>query len=176
MAFGTFAISIIYIFLLKWLTKPLLYLSMMAILIGFVLLGGWNWLKRSEYDPEAESKNYRFSTSGAITAWVVGFLYFLFISCCWNNIKVGVAIVEAASEFVTQNLRILIVPLISFFIFVSYIAYWLITAVHLYSIGEPEFEENAFFANIKWKDDTRNSWYFFLFGVCWSIAFFICIQ
>ena len=92
MAFGTFFISILYIVLLKWLTKPLLYLSMIAILIGFVVLGGWNWLNRSEYDPEAESKNYDFSTSGAITAWVLGFLYFLLIACCWNSIKVGVAI------------------------------------------------------------------------------------
>jgi hypothetical protein len=101
MAFGTFLISILYIVLLRWLTKPLLYLSMMAILIGFVVLGGWNWLKRSEYDPVAESKNYDFATSGAITAWVVGFFYFLLISCCWNSIKVGVAIMEAASDFVS---------------------------------------------------------------------------
>jgi len=50
MAVATIVISIAYIFLLKWLTKPLLYTSMLIILIGFVLLGGWLWLKKADYD------------------------------------------------------------------------------------------------------------------------------
>lgn len=139
MSFATFFISIAYIYLLKMFTKPLLYASMLTILLGFVLLGGWCWLKRSEYDPDAESKNYNYSQSGAISAWFVGFVYFILIACCWNNIKLGAAILEAASHFVTQNLRILLVPLTSFFLFVLYMAYWITTAVFLYSIGEPEY-------------------------------------
>jgi MFS superfamily sulfate permease-like transporter len=51
MAVATIFISIFYIFLLKWLTKPLLYVSMLIILVAFVLLGGWLWLKKDEYDP-----------------------------------------------------------------------------------------------------------------------------
>jgi uncharacterized membrane protein YfcA len=43
-------ITVIYVFLLKWITKPLLYVSMLIILICFILLGGWSWIKRSEYD------------------------------------------------------------------------------------------------------------------------------
>jgi len=45
-----FAISIgfalTYIFILKWFVKPLLYVSMLLILLFFFLLGGWCWLKR----------------------------------------------------------------------------------------------------------------------------------
>jgi 4-hydroxybenzoate polyprenyltransferase len=52
MCFGTIVISIFYIFLLRWITKPLLYISMLAILIGFILLGGWCWLKKGDYDEE----------------------------------------------------------------------------------------------------------------------------
>jgi len=52
MAFATIFIAIFYIFLLRWITKPLLYTSMLLILIGFVLLGGWCWLKKDEYDPK----------------------------------------------------------------------------------------------------------------------------
>jgi len=50
MCVATIFISIIYIFLLKWLTKPLLYISMVLILAGFVLLGGWLWLKKADYN------------------------------------------------------------------------------------------------------------------------------
>jgi hypothetical protein len=47
MAGATFVITIIYIFLLKWITKPLLYVSMVIILAVFILLGGWCWIKKS---------------------------------------------------------------------------------------------------------------------------------
>jgi hypothetical protein len=53
MAVATIFISIFYIFLLKWITKPLLYVSMLIILVAFVLLGGWLWMKKAEYDPIA---------------------------------------------------------------------------------------------------------------------------
>jgi len=58
MAAVTLLISIVYIFLLKWITKPLLYISMVLILAAFCLLGGWCWMQRLKYDPETETKNY----------------------------------------------------------------------------------------------------------------------
>jgi len=54
MCFVTLVITIIYIFLLKWITKPLLYTSMAVIFIGFFLLGVWAWMQRSKYDAEKE--------------------------------------------------------------------------------------------------------------------------
>ena len=44
MCFGTILISIVYMALLKWIVRPLLYLSMLFILGGFLLLGGFAWL------------------------------------------------------------------------------------------------------------------------------------
>jgi solute carrier family 44 (choline transporter-like protein), member 2/4/5 len=58
MCAATLLISIIYIFLLKWITKPLLYISMVLILVFFILLGGWSWMQREKYDPILEEKNY----------------------------------------------------------------------------------------------------------------------
>ena len=49
MCFGTIVIAIIYTYLLKIIVKPLLYVSMVLILIGFILLGGFAFMKRSEY-------------------------------------------------------------------------------------------------------------------------------
>ena len=54
----SFFIAFIYIFLLKWITKPLLYISMFLILAMFILLGIWCWLKRTEYNQETQKKNY----------------------------------------------------------------------------------------------------------------------
>ena len=176
MASATLLISAIYIFILKWLTKPLLYVSMVAILVAFVLLGGWCWLKKAEYNIETQKKNYDYCLAGAITAWVVAALYMLFICCLWKSISLGASIMEAASEFVTSNLRILVLPVVAYLVCVPYIAYWSVTAVYIYSLGEPEFKPNSFFANIKWGDETRYAFWYFVFALCWCVSFFICLQ
>jgi len=55
----TIVISIIYVFLLKWITKPLLYVSMFVIFVAFVLLGGYCYLHMEEYAGDPESENYK---------------------------------------------------------------------------------------------------------------------
>jgi len=51
---------------------------------------------------------------------------------------------EAASEFVSSNLSIITLPLMSYLVAMIFFAYWLATAVFLYSIGTVEFQENQF--------------------------------
>ena len=99
MAGGTVVISIVYIFLLKWITKPLLYTSMFIILIMFILLGAWSWTKQFDYD--AGSDDFMYAQIGAYVAWALSFLYLVFMCCCWNNISLGASIMEAASDFVS---------------------------------------------------------------------------
>lgn len=171
---GTIVISIIYIFLLKWITKPLLYISMVVILAMFVLLGGWSWMQKDKYD--AESDDYMYAQVGAYVAWGISAVYLCFMCCCWSNISLGASIMEAASDFVSQNLRIILLPIFSYLICLPFIVYWVYTAVYIYSIGEPEFEKNSFIANIKWDDRTNYMIWYFLFGLFWVIAFLICLQ
>lgn len=55
---ATIIIAGLYVFLLKWITKPLLYVSMLIILVMFILLGGWSYLQKDKYDPITEKTNY----------------------------------------------------------------------------------------------------------------------
>jgi solute carrier family 44 protein 1 (choline transporter-like protein) len=151
MAFGSLVISAAYIFLLKWITKPLLYVSMVLILLCFLLLGGWAWIQRSKYDPETEKKNYQYATAGAAISWAFAGIYACFICCCWSKIALGASIMEAASAFVSQNLRVVLLPIMSYTVVFVYFLYWIVTAIHLYSIGEPEFQPGSPIANIKWE-------------------------
>lgn len=83
---------------------------------------------------------------------------------------------ETASDFVTGNIRVLLLPITSYLVCVPFILYWVVTAVYLYSMGIPEFKNESFFANIKWEDQTRYMMWFFLFGLLWCVAFIICLQ
>lgn len=176
MCAATLVISVIYIFLLKWITKPLLYVSMLLILVFFILLGGWSWIQRTKYDPVTEEKNFQYATIGAYVSWAVAVLYLLFMCCCWSNISLGASIMETASDFVTQNLRIVALPLMSYLCVIVFFIYWIYTAVYLYSIGEPEFEKNSPVANIKWDDRQWGIMWYFLFALFWCVAFLICLQ
>lgn len=161
MALATFVISFIYIMLLRWITKPLLYVSLFVILLCFIGLGVFGWMKKEEYkeaEDEAYTKkneetgkdksewppieysdNYNYSMYGAIAAWVIGACYGLCVCCCWNNIALGASIMEAASEFVTKNIIIIFLPMIAYLISLVVLGAWTVGAIHLYSIGEPEF-------------------------------------
>lgn len=172
----TLIIAIIYIFLLKWFVKPILYTSMVLILAFLVLLGGWCFMKRSQFDPVSEKKNYQYATIGAIVSWIIAFIYLCFICCCAKNIALGASIMQAASAFVGQNLRVLFLPVIAYVISFVFLMFWILTAVHIYSIGEPEFKSTSPIANIKWDKTTRYAMWFFLFGLFWVVAFIICLQ
>lgn len=171
----TLIIAIIYIFLLKWITKPLLYTSMILILVFFILLGGFAWIKRSSYEGEEQKKNKNYATIGAVAAWVVAGIYLCFILCCWKNISLGASIMVAASDFVSSNLRILFLPLVSYLFSIMFFVFWVAAAIYLYSIGTPEFEKNSPIANIKWDDKIRYAMWVFLFGLFWVVAFLICL-
>lgn len=58
MAFATVVISLVYIWLLKCITKPLLYTSMLLILILFAGAGYWSWMSKDDYDETLDEKNY----------------------------------------------------------------------------------------------------------------------
>lgn len=99
----TFFVAMLYIILLRWFVKPILYTSMVLILVFFILLGGWCWIKRSEFDPalDYEKRNYDYVTYGAITAWIIAGVYLCFMCCCFSNIALGASVMQAASAFVS---------------------------------------------------------------------------
>lgn len=156
---------------------------MLLILFMFGALGGWSYMQREKYyvvPPAGEeatyvqSKDYRNSTIGAGVAWAIGFIYLCFMCCCWKNISLGATIMESASEFVSSNLSIITLPLMSYVTAMLFFAYWLATALFLYSVGQAQFKEDSFLANIVWKKETRYMLWYFLFGLFWIFSFLIC--
>lgn len=176
MAFATVVISLFYIYLLKCITKPLLYTSMLLILILFLLAGAWSWMKKDDYDPVIAENNHNYCKYGAFAAWGIAGIYLIFICCCWKNISLGASIMEAAADFVTSTIRVIWLPIGGYALCVPYLCYWVVSAAFLYSVGEPYFKDMSFIAEIKWDDQTTYLWWFFLFALLWSIAFLICVQ
>lgn len=81
------------------------------------------------------SNNYYYALYGSYVLFVLAGLYTLCMCCCWSNISLGASIMEAASEFISETLRIMFLPPIAYTVSMMYMVFWLYTAMHLYSIG-----------------------------------------
>ena len=173
MGFGSFVITMIYLFLLRWITKPLLYVSLFLIFILGLLVGYFAWIKQNDY--EDGTNNQKFAQGIAILIWVLTAIYVFFVCCQWSNIALGASIMEAAGDFVSSNSRIGFLPIIAYIICVPVSAWWAASSVMLYSIGEPTFKEESFLAEIVWESSTNYMFWYFLFGFFWLIAFVIAI-
>ena len=174
MIFGAFIITLIYMMLLKWITKPLLYCSLIAIFVFGVLGGLFLFMQKEEYPKESDS--YYYMIGGAITVWVITAIYMCIICCQWSNIALGASVMEAAGEFVASNPRIGILPILTYISFAPIIVWWLFTTVFLYSIGTPVFEENEFVAKIDRPAYLDYVLWYILFGLFWFCALCIAIQ
>ena len=85
-------------------------------------------------------------------------------------------IMEAASEFVSGNLHIVALPIMSYVLSLAFFAYWTVTAVYVYSIGTAAFEKDSFIANIEWDKSNRYIMWYYLFGLFWVVAFLVSMQ
>jgi len=127
----------------------------------------------ADYEPDTD--NYKLTMAGAYVSFVLAIAYMICVCCCWKNISLGASIMECASEFVSQNLRIIALPIVSYLVVIPVFIIWTFCAVYLYSIGTPVFVENSFIATIEWSKETTYMFWLYLFGLLWIIAFIICV-
>ena len=166
----SFVISLIYLILLRCFAKPLLYISF--IVIFGLLLGGGFYVFYSAARYEQSDNTYTIMRGMGILIWILCGIYTLILLCCCSRIRLGIAIMEATSDFVKDTFSIFLVPIYFFFIIGAWVVFWVISAIYVYSVGEP-----VGLGQIKWHDTTRYVWIYHLFGLFWVSAFIIgCAQ
>lgn len=173
MGFMSFIITLIYMFLLKWITKPILYVSLFLIFIFGALVTAW-CLQRMQQFPK-DSDDYNYSMAGGIVAGVLTLLYVIFLCCNWTNIAIGADIMGAAGDFLSSNSRLAFVPVICYLLCLPIVAWYAATNVYMYSMGTPEFVKDQMFASMKDEKSIEIMFWVFMFGFFWIIAFIIAI-
>ena len=164
MAGITLVISMIYLFLLRCIAKPLLYISFIIILALFVGAGFYVFFQQFKYEDGDKTKQVM--KWCGIGLWIVSGLYLIILLCCCSRIRLGIAIVEATSQFVASKFSIFLVPLVFFVIILIWMTFWIISAIYVYSVGEV-----VQLGQINWSDTTRYVWIYHIFGLFWVSAF-----
>jgi len=162
-------LSTIYLYLLRWIAKPVIYTSIVMIFCLLVGGGFYVLFEGLTYDDSDHTKDVMIGM--AIMIWIISFLYAVLILCSWKSIKLATAIMEAASDFVRQTPKVMMVPSIFLFFFGGFMVWWVISAVWLYSVGDIYKSSNSPFAEVHWNETTRYLWIYHIVGMFWISSF-----
>lgn len=127
-------LCLIYLFLLRCFAKPLLYISF--VLIFALLLGGGFYVYYLGDRYEAKDHTRSVMRGMGILLWILTGIYFIILMCCCSRIRLGIAIMQAASDFVRNTPSIFFVPFIFFFIIAAWMAFWVFSAIWVFSVGD----------------------------------------
>jgi uncharacterized membrane protein YdjX (TVP38/TMEM64 family) len=148
MGIGTFIVTLIYVWLLKIITKPLLYVSLLLIFVLGVASGYWAYKETVKIEDKTSS-DYKVAMGGSIIIWIIVVLYTVFICCFWKSIALGASIMEASSEFITENKKIFFLPIIAYILCLPVVFWWTITSIFIYGLGTPKYDEYNFVAEVE---------------------------
>lgn len=175
MSIVAFLVTIGYVWLLKFATKPLLYSSL--VLIFFLGCGsGYYAYSQTVAMENKDSKEYAAAVVGSIVIWVIVGLYCFFILCNWNAISLGASIMETASEFIVENKTIIYLPCVAYGICLPIIIWWTASAVFVYGLGTPTFKDNRFVAVLEGTDSSDYMFCYFVFGLFWILSWVMAMQ
>ena len=88
----------------------------------------------------------------------------------------GAAVMQAASDFVSTNKKLLFTPIFAYLLAFIFFALWLVFAAYLYSIGPVQWRAYSFLADIAMDDRTFYIMWYFLFCLFWVVAFIMSVQ
>jgi len=164
-------IAFIYLFLLRCVAKPLLYISFVLILLLLVGSGAYVFAQNKKY--ENGDKTKKIMEGMGILLWSLAGIYFIILMCCCSRIRLGIAITKATSHFMAVNPSLFFIPLIFFFIIGIWATFWIISAIYVFSVGTPYRSTSGPYTDIHWDNTTRYVWIYHLFGLFWVSAFII---
>jgi len=175
MAFVSAIVSFLYLYLLKWIGRPILYFSFLLILVLLVGAGVYAYVLSDDYQEGDSTRDILKYCAYGI--WGLTVIYLLILLCCCSRIQLGLAIMDATSQFIADVTSVFTVPVVFFFLILVWTLFWIISAVYVFSVGEAKPREDIPIADIEWNDTTRYVWFYHLFGLFWISAFIIgCAQ
>ena len=71
----------------------------------------------------------------AYGSWALASIYLLALVCLCNRLRLTIAVLRCASEFVREVPTAILAPVVSIVLFGGYLIYWLVVSVYLYSTG-----------------------------------------
>lgn len=175
MVFLSLLFTVAYMYILKWITKPVLYFSLFFVFIMGGLITYWCFKKAQTYPVDSDDQKY--AQGYGIAAGILTFLYVILICCQWKNIKIGAEIMGVAGEFIATTPKIVATPFVAYFTMVPFTVYWSFSMIYLYATGVvTPHKEGEMFVRLEETNQAYWMFWFMLFGFFWVVAFLIAVM
>jgi hypothetical protein len=164
----------VYLLLIRCMGALIIWLSIALIQIALIGGGAYVYLQSNTY--ETDSDYYDWLKYTAYGIWGVAALFLCCICCCWNAIKIGIAVYQTTAEYVSKNLRIFFLPFFAYIFAGLWLCIWAVSAIYVFSVGDPSPREGyEFITEMKWSDNTRYVFIYQVFMLFWINAWIMGI-
>jgi len=118
---------------------------------------------------------FKYMTYGSYTLWGLAGLMLILMLCCYNAIKLGIAVFKTTAMYIAANMQIFLLPLWGFVVCSLWLVIWFSGSIMVFSTGTPAPRDApyAFLTEIKWTDLTKYVFFFQVFMLFWINAFIV---
>ncbi len=163
----------LYLFIIRLIGGAIIWVSFVLIVLALAGGGFYSYFYlRPTYDPT--NPTYEYLAYGAYTLWGLSGLTCILLCCCYNAVKLGIAVFKTTAQYVQANMNIFFLPAWSSAVALLWLLLGLGSAVFVFSVGTPMPRPGyEFITEIKWSDQTRYIFFYHVFGLFWINAFII---
>jgi hypothetical protein len=178
-----FIIGFVYMILLRYCSGVLTWLAIIAFIAGMGILGWRFYASAVELANETTSSGastdsnttttVRMEKAIAYTCWAVCGFTVLAVLCLWNRIRLAIAIMKAAADYVKATPSVFFVPPVFLFFLLIFFVFWGGAAIFLVSAGDATQIKNYPFGTFNFDKKLQRLLIYHLFALLWINAFFI---
>lgn len=185
MAGVAFLLGFVYMILLRHCAGVMTWLSIIGVISALAVLGGLYYTGANNmkamvatYKTSGGSANSieNSTTSRRVLAyicWGIAGIILLGVICLFGRIKLAIAILKAAADYVKANPFIFLVPPVMLILLLAFYAYSGITAIYLFSSGEPAQASGLPVGSYTYTPTQKRLIIYVLFGILWGNAFLL---
>jgi len=179
-----FIIGFVYMVLMRYCSGVLTWVAILAFIGGLAVLG-WRFYEKGQEtqtttdatgDSSSSSNGSKTYTTEKIIAyvcWGVAGLTFLAVLCLFSRIRLAIAIMKAAADYVKDTPSAFIVPPLTFLSVMTFFGFWGVAVVYLISSGDPSQIKSTPFGTFTFDKTLKRLLIYELFGLLWFNAFVI---
>lgn len=168
-----FVLGYLYLFVIRLIGGWIIWICYDLILAALFAGGFYSYFyARTKYDPQDPVNRYL--AYAAYVLWALCGLQLLALICCYNAVKVGIAVFKTTAQYVQANMSVFFLPGISTILASLWFIFWLSSAIFIFSVGTPYPNTNyPFITDVKWNQTTRSIFVYHMFALFWVNSFII---
>jgi len=179
MAFFAFGVGFLFMILMKYCAGVVAWTSILFTIGSFILMGVYCYQAYTDYQSGVlvgSSSNMYAMLAFSIIGFVFAGLTILFAICMFQRIRLAIAVIKTAAEFVGDCMGIVFVPTVYFFVLACFFVLWLSAQIFIFSCGNFSYNGSPF-ASVQITQSIQYSSIYHFFGLLWTCAFFgACCQ